>query len=333
MTDSNMLRAIQTAEKLHRTLSLREHAAPMLASLATEPHSSIPSATVFGAPELWVIDALENVPLVAAAGTPWPVRVSIRAGLDASLMTERAELAERAQMGLVRSGIAARPIGRWDRVSMLEVYMPGAALSSEPETSVLAGANRLLVETGSGWELIAFRTAELIEEDTYGLSGLLRGLRGTTPGHISMDARCVILDSAVQAAAITDEEIGVALDWQVAVDTFIGPVQRETFEARGALAYRPGHLRARWQGAQLLIRWTRRGKDVPESWALPEASNAGRFQIEVLSDTSSLGVWTSDVAEIQLTPLAGAKWVKVCEIGPHGRPGAAEVLLIPGALA
>ena len=165
-----------------RTLSLREHAAPMLASLATEPPGSIPAATVFGAPELWVIDALENVPLVAAAGTPWPGRVSIRAGLDASLMTERAELAERAQMGLVRSGIAARPIGRWDRVSMLEVYMPGAALSSEPETSVLAGANRLLVETGAAWEMIAFRTAELIEEDTYGLSGLLRGLRGTTPG-------------------------------------------------------------------------------------------------------------------------------------------------------
>ena len=77
------------------------------------------------------MDALEDAPLIAAAGTPWPGSVSVRAGLDASLLTERAEITAAAGIGLVKTEISEGAIGRWDRASVLEVYMPGAELSSE----------------------------------------------------------------------------------------------------------------------------------------------------------------------------------------------------------
>ena len=94
-----------------------------------------------------------------------------------------------------------------------------------------------------------------------------------------MDARCVILDSAVQAAAITDEEIGVALDWQVAVDTFMGPVQRETFEARGALAYRPGHSAGEVAGRSIA-----HSLDAARKGRAGELGFAGSFECRAISD-------------------------------------------------
>ena len=318
---------------LIRGMTLSEFVAPPQSTLISELSGNTPNAVVFGAPELIIIDALEDVPLVAAAGSPWPGSVSIRAGQDAAFMTERAEVSSPASVGLVRSEISAQPIGRWDKASRLEVYVPGAAFSSETEASVLAGANRLLVETAGGWELLAFRTAELIGDDTYVLSDLLRGLRGTVSGSVDVNAHCVIPDGAVEPAVLSAEEIGVELQWQAVSDTIESPLQSETFEARGALAYRPGHLRAAWQGSDLDIRWTRRGKDVPESWLLPEAENAGQFEVILSSDAGDLGAWTTQTANLALTPPSGSKWVKVAEIGPDGRRGAEAVLLIPGASA
>ena len=184
---------------------------------------------------------------------------------------------------------------------------------------MLSGANRLLIETENGWELIAFCQAVLTGDETYRFSHLLRGLRGTTPGDIGVDARCVILDGAVELAGLSAEEIGAELQWQFVTDTIAGDLQGETFEARGALAFRPGHLRAEWQGSELEIRWTRRGKDTPESWALPEAENVGQFDIVFSDDEGDLGTWRSDTANLSVTPPAGGKWVKVAEIGPDGR--------------
>ena len=318
---------------LVRAMGLSESTQLPSASSASEGYNDAPSAIVFGAPELLVIDALEDVPLLAAAGSPWPGAVSVSAGRDTAIMTVRAEITNPASMGLVRSQIEVAPVGRWDRVSKLEIYMPGAELASETEASVFAGANRLLVETENGWELIAFCRAELIGEDVYRLSHLLRGLRGTTPSQFSVDTRCVILDSAVQPGNISAEEIGVELHWQASSFSSFGSTQQTVFKAKGALAYRPGHLMADWQGDELEIRWTRRGKDVPESWELPEAENSGVFEITLLGDTGDLSTWTSDTPSLRFVPPAEAKWVKVAEIGPDGRRGADTVLSIPGASA
>ena len=161
-----------------------------------------------------MIDSIGNAPLVAAASLPWPGEVTVLAGLDPSNLTERISLLVPALMGKVVEGASAQPIGRWDRASALLVSSPLGALGSVSSSAALAGANQILIETSSGWELIAFAEAELVGEGLYRLRQLLRGLRGTAPRDIASGARCVVLDDAVGFASVSAEEIGVPLIWR-----------------------------------------------------------------------------------------------------------------------
>ena len=110
--------------------------------------------------------------------------MTVLSGPDLASLRARADLAVPAKMGRVRTSAQPHPIGRWDKASRLTVSLPGGALESVSQASVLAGANRLLVETRAGWELIAFQSAELIGEETYRVSQLLRGMSGTASGEI-----------------------------------------------------------------------------------------------------------------------------------------------------
>ena len=108
--------------------------------------------------------------------------------------------------------------------------------------------------------------------------------------------------------------------------------QPAIYDARGTLAYRPGHLRARWDGGDLHIDWTRRGADISESWALPDAENSGKFQLEFWDANAALSTESVLSPEYIGRPPWGASEVRVAEIGLDGRVGAYTVLPIPVAL-
>ena len=82
------------------------------------------------------------------------------------------------------------------------------------------------------------------------------------------------------------------------------------------LQHRPGAIAGRW------VRMIEdgRGADVAESWALPEAENAGRFAVAF---DFGAGFAAPEVVE---APSAvwpeGAVAARVAEIGPDGRTGA-----------
>lgn len=70
----------------------------------------------------------------------------------------------------------------WDDSNYLDVFLydPSASLTSATELAVLNGANALAVSTANGeWEILQYRTAALIGQNTYRLSNLLRGRLGT----------------------------------------------------------------------------------------------------------------------------------------------------------
>lgn len=314
---------------IQRELSLIEYVVPPPGLLGTEPPSDVSDSPVYGAPELLVIDALGDAPLVAAAGNPWPGRVSVKAGSDQSNLTERADIESPALMGQVLNNGSSGPLGRWDRALRITAEVPGRQLSSISVASLLGGANQMLIETEAGWELAAFQTAELIAVDTYRLSGFLRGLQGTAPGAISNGARFVMLDTSVKPAALMGEEVGVELNWRTETSGILGDVQRHTYDARGALAYRPGHLRGQRNGTTIELSWTRRSADIHESWALPETSNAGEFLAEVWGTTEIIEGVSVSQARVTLDLPDGVSHVRVAEIGSDGRPGAYAVLSIP----
>ena len=88
----------------------------------------------------------------------------------------------------------------------------GAAPASATETQVLNGSNTAVIGAPGRWEVINFKNAALIAEDTYQLSGFLRGRRGTewaTGTHVAGDTFILASPSAWQRPNAGSAEIGL----------------------------------------------------------------------------------------------------------------------------
>lgn len=168
----------------------------------TEP----PETVYAGAPQLLAFDL--------------PGRDGVSAGalLDPfSSVTVQAPDSEAALDAPIRIGAtlsdipAGQPLLR-DRVSVIDVLIPGLTLSAIEDRVFLAGGNRFAVETPTGWEIIAARDVVLIAPQTYRLSHLLRGLDGSDPfiaNGLLSGARILWLGAGVATLPISDEWRGV----------------------------------------------------------------------------------------------------------------------------
>lgn len=183
---------------------------------------------------------------------------------------------------------------------------------------MLAGGNAALLETEAGWELVQFRAAELVGAERWRLSGLLRGQGGRPSGAAETGARLVLLDDAVVRASVSGLEAGLALLWRAAG---LGEAADAVFEDRAGLPWAPARLAA----GTGLVRWARRGRDVPDNWDLPDPARAVTFAVE-----ADFGAGFTPHAETALTEMAwpaGALALRIAEIGTDGRIG--EWLSIP----
>ena len=269
-----------------RALGLSEDVSVAPPVRSSEPGDIFSDLSVFGAPELIVMDApplpgseTDLRPLVALAGDPWPARVRVMAGPDPASMTLRAEAVQPAGMGTLIAPLNAGPVGRWDYASRLQIFAPGTDFASLSRLAVLGGQNVLLVEAATGWELLAYQMAELVADDTYELSGLLRGLQGSDAGAKLVDARIVVLDEAVLRATFGNGEIGLDLLWQAEAGFVTGDTQTLAMQNLAGLPWQPVHLRMKPVFGALDFSWVRRGADISDSWELPEAANSGRFRV------------------------------------------------------
>lgn len=131
----------------------------------------------------------------------WRGTVYFRAAEEDGSFTEWLAVTDQAQW-LISATVA--PDGNrwtvWDEVNTFDVMVQGTAvLSTKTDLEVLAGANLILM----GDELISFKTATLVSDDTYRLGGLLRGRLGTNlhmTGHRQAESG-LIIDRAVLVRA------------------------------------------------------------------------------------------------------------------------------------
>ena len=281
-------------------------------------------APVFGGVDLVVMDAAflpgeaGTGPLVAAYASPWPGEVAVLAGPAADGLSERARLTRPAVIGRLVARVGAGPLGRWDWANAIEVEAPGGEFASASAAAVLAGGNAALLETAAGWELVQFREAELMGPERWRLSGLLRGQGGRPSGAAETGARLVLLDGAVARASVSRLEAGLSLLWRAAG---LGEVAEAVFEGRAGLPWAPARLAA----GPDLVRWARRGRDVPDNWDLPDPARAVTYAVE-----ADFGAGFAAYAETALAEAAwpaGALALRVAEIGTDGRIG--EWLSIP----
>ncbi len=303
-----------------RALTLVKDVSPLAAQRASDPPQPAPAQVFGAAPELIIIDGARlpserdvTGPLVAVFAAPWLGEIDVFAGVGDDRTEPRVRIERPAMIGRLTAPVLKMPSGRWDRATRLRAYFPDGRLESVSPAQVLNGANVALLETDLGWECVQFARAELIGPDVYEVSDLLRAQAGTHSGAANPGARFVLADGAMQRANVSAAELGLELIWQAGATTL--PAQE--FEDRANLPWPVASMRRR--GAK--IAWTRRGADLPESWALPEATAEGRFHVQLDYGAGFGAPIEQSAAFIVVSP--GLQRVRVASVGADGRAGPA----------
>ncbi len=211
--------------------------------------------------------------VLGAFARPWsgPVRVTAATG-----GTVVAELSAPAALGWVAEDFEIGPTGVWDRGRGLEVTLAQGHLSARAEGDVLAGANRIAVETDAGdWEIVGFAQADLLAPGRYRLTRLLRGLGGSdgAMGPVSAGRRVLVLDERVATLPLEAARLGEVLALRVyagAAD-LTGQELEVSLGAAPLLPLPPAHLRARRRAdGGIALSWVRRSRADADGWGLAE---------------------------------------------------------------
>lgn len=337
--EARRIQALATAPELYRPT--REAARPPATPSHVEP--GVPVLEFLDVPRLRASDP-EAGAYLAAFANPWSGGVAVYRSPEDTGFALDSRLSRPAVFGETKTAVSPGPLWRWDEAHTLEVEIRSGALLSATDLQVFAGSNALAIEHGGGWEVIQFRSASLIGERRYRLSGLLRGQLGTealAKLTVAEGAATVLLDGAVVAASLPASDIGLALNWRYGPatrDIGHGSYQTTThaFTGRGLAPLSPVHGRARRSGSGVAITWIRRTRDpAGDSWEgtevpLGEASEV--YDLAILSGATVVRTITA-LAPSHLYPAAeeladfGTPQtqlaIRIRQLSPSYGPGAA----------
>lgn len=191
----------------------------------------------------------------------------------------------------------------FDHVNSVTVHLttPGE-LVSYTELQVLNGAGTFLLGVHGRWEVCQYQTATLVAVDTYELSGLLRGRRGTEWAqglHAVQDIFVLANVSTWRRLNPGSGEIGLARHFKgVTFKQKLSDVTAQLFTntAVGLKPYAPVHLAGERDGSNnLTINWIRRTRIGGEWRDYVDAAQGEpvlQFDVEV---------WDSDYATLLRT--------------------------------
>jgi hypothetical protein len=213
--------------------------------------------------------------VLAASAQPWPGDVAVTDELSG---TSVARLTQNAAMGELLNPLEPGGIYCWDIANDLHISLYSGHLASKDDEVVLAGGNRIAVETDSGdWEVIGFAEAELVALGEYRLTRLLRGQLGTdfAIGATAAGNRILVLDDRPSWLPVPAQWLGGEIDLRA----YAG-----RHDAEGAafsadigldplLPLAPAHLLAvRPAGSNdIAITWLRRSRADADNWAAGDA--------------------------------------------------------------
>ncbi|GAA0643637.1 baseplate multidomain protein megatron [Brevundimonas lenta] len=263
-------------------------------------------------------------PIAVVAGEPWrPMQVA--AGTSAEALTLRGQVALPATVGVLVESLAPGVRDRWDGTNALLVRVEGRAPQSRSSAAVLAGANTVAVEGADGWELVQYRTAELVGDDVWRLSGLLRGQQGTGASVAPTGSVVVLLDAVPARIESAIGERGLPLIWRAgpAGAPAGGASVTEIIWTPTGLhdqPWSPAHLRAKASvDGGYDLSWIPRNRVDGDRWEGEAGlSDPLRFRVRVLN--GSAVVRTMEVNDVEAT-YAGANVADDFPDGPG--PGAA----------
>ena len=185
----------------------------------------------------------------------------------------------------------------FDETNTIDVVIYNGTLSSATELAVLNGANVAVI----GNEIIQFKNAELIATNTYRLSGLLRGQKGTEneiPNHFA-DERFVMVNAlSWKRPSTTYADLGLERYYKaVTVNGLVvnaTPIQF-TNTGNALRPYAPVHLGAGRNASGATINWIRRNK-VQGDWI-----DGSDIPMTELTEKYEIEIWNSDFTELKRT--------------------------------
>ena len=295
-------------------------------------------------------DEPEHAPHLAVSATPWPGGVAVYHAASDAGYERLAVLRRPAVIGRTLSALPAAAPGRWDRGPALRVELGRGDLASAELGAVLAGANAAAIGDGSadGWEVFQFAAAAIVERGVWDLSMRLRGQAGTdalVPAVWPRGSTFVLLDGAPEPLPLRRSARGMERHYR------IGPVGRPpdhasyrhrvaAFEGVGLRPYAPAHLRARRQGGDLVVTWTRRTRVDGDGWGpgdvpLGEAREAYLVRVRVggrvlREATVDAPRWSYGATERAADGVAGAYAVAVAQVSDRFGPGLWREIRIDG---
>ncbi len=295
-------------------------------------------------------DEVPHAPHLAVTATPWPGSVAVyTSGSDDNYALNEI-IAARATMGQTQTPLHRARSGLWDNGAPLQVRLFNGALESRSREALLNGANLAAIGDGSGdrWELFQFRQADLIERDTWWLSGRLRGQLGSDalmPDVWPAGSWFVLLEGAVQQIALKSVQRRVAQHYR------IGPARRgyddpvyvhrvEAFDGNGLRPYSPCHLRLeRTPEGTVRARWIRRTRVDGDSWngvEVPMGEEQERYLVQVRrgetilrSVTVNTPDWVYSVAMQAQDAVDASVHVEVAQISARYGPGPGVIARLP----
>lgn len=205
---------------------------------------------------------------------------SLLAGLDGA-----------ATFGVITTNLPAGCFETWDTVNEVEVILTSGSLTSVNELAVFNGANAALI----GNELVQFQNAQLIGENTYKLTKLLRGRQGTEwaiAGHTTGE-RFILISPALYTTAIANNLIGRELFYKaVSVGNTLTTTDEVafTYTGRNLKPFSPVHLKGTRSGAgDLTISWIRRSR-IDGEWrdgvGIPLGEESEAYEVDILDGST-----------------------------------------------
>lgn len=234
---------------------------------------SLPVVTVAHLPPL-PADPVRTRLVAGSYASPWPGALQI---VDDTTGAAVLELGRRGLLGETVTALQAGPTAVWDGSQALEVVLHAGHLASAEPLAVLAGSNRVAIETDSGgWEVVGFAEATLVSPGRYRLSGLLRGLDGTGPamGPVSVGRRVLVLDGRVGSVPVEAGLLGEAREFRVYAGS--SDIEGTTLSVgttmAPALPLPPVHLRAERDGSgDIAFGWVRCSRADGDGWGSAES--------------------------------------------------------------
>ncbi len=269
---------------------------------------------------------------LAVHADPWPGSLVLWRSNSSNGYDPLLTISQSATVGKTLTDLAPGPVWRWDRGNSVTVQMAGGYLYSLDATASLAGGNTIAIRgANSAWEIFSFANATLVSTDTWKLSGLIRGLKGSEMQAANLapaGSTVVLLDEAVIPVASGIESLGQNWTYRLAPADrdYADPSAISLTSKIGTFALQPlspVQLKAVRGGAGIAISWIRRTRINGDTWDLsdvPLSETQESYQLDILNGNL--------VTRSLILPTASYIYPSALELADFGKTQTTLTLLV-----